>query len=190
MGRWFAPGSTQRRVRPFGESWPSLLFLNTALLAVSIVAGAWFGPVEPQPPRVETLLTPDPVSGPGMFAHVLATNAQVVALLVAGAATLGLLSASIVIWNGYQLGLGLTPLFSSEPQQAWLLMRYVPIEFLALILAAAASMKLSWEIAGALFAQGSVTLRTPVLALAAAFVLLIAAAVIEAHVGLRIAKLG
>lgn len=188
MGSWFSRRSTQRGGRRLGQSWSSLLLLNTTLLTVSILAGAWFSPAGPQLEPAEAVVG-DAGSARGVFAQVLATNVQVVALLMVGAATLGLLSASIIIWNGYQLGLGLTPLFSSEPHQACLLMRYVPIEFLALVLAAAASMKLSCEIVGALFAAGPVSLRAPALAVAAALVLLVAAAAIEAHVGLLIAAL-
>lgn len=181
--------SHMRRRHPFDWPMRTMLLLNAVLLAVAVTAGAWSATWQttwaPAPPARHAV--PQQAS---VFAHVLRANLAVAGLLVLGSATLGGLSAVVVVWNGVHLGAGLMVLFETEPELGWLVMWYVPIEFLALILASTASMQMGREIVSLLFTRGGVSLKAPLCVLAAALLLFLVAASIEARVSARIDAAG
>jgi uncharacterized membrane protein SpoIIM required for sporulation len=165
---------------------PMLLAANAVLLAGAVTAGVWGAPSVGsgiQPARV-------PGTEAAVFVPVILANGKVLALMMLGTVSLGLLSALLVVWNGIHLGAGLAPLFEAQPAVAWLVMRYVPIEFSALIVASAASMEMSYQVVRSLFARREGSFAPPMLAFAGAAVLLLIAAAIESQVASRIAAPG
>lgn len=110
---------------------------------------------------------------------VFAANLRVVAALLVGACTFGVLPILVLVWNGYVLGLGLSSLAVSAPATLPFVMMYVPLEFFAIAVASAASMDLSFRIMVSFLSTGPPLLRVPASALVAAVVMLGAAAAIE-----------
>lgn len=163
-----------------------LVAVNAALLAGAVLAGACAArsaDAEALPARV-------PGTEEAVFAPVMYANGKVIALMVLGTVSLGMLSALLVAWNGVHLGAGLAALFEAQPAVAWLVMWYVPIEFGALVVASAASMEMSYQIVRTLFARRAGSFTAPVMAFVGAGVLLLIAAAIESRVGLWIAEMG
>ena len=113
---------------------------------------------------------------------ILEGNLRVIATLLLGACTLGLLSVAAVAWNGFGLGVGLAVLARESPEVVYLLLRYLPFEFSAFVLASAASMSLSRWIVMVLGAIDGATLRPAASLLASSLTLIALAAVIEAGV--------
>ena len=113
---------------------------------------------------------------------ILEGNLRVIATLLLGACTLGLLSVAVVAWNGFGLGVGLAALAHESPEVVYLLLRYLPLEFSAIVLASAASMSLSRWIVMVLTAMDGATLRPAAALLTSSLALIALAAVIEAGV--------
>lgn len=165
---------------------PTLVAVNATVLALAVMAGAYTAHPVQQDAEPGRLVR----SEGAVFAHVVVANGKVMALMLIGTVSLGVFSALVVTWNGFHLGAGLASLFETQPAVAWLVMRYVPIEFGGLALASAASMQMSYQIIRVLFAGRSASFVPALLAYLCAGVLVLIAAVIEARVAVRIAEIG
>ena len=175
-----------RWLSPHHIRLPELVAVNAALLAAAVAAGAYAAQAaHPAAAPVRVPGTDDAVFWPVIYA-----NGKVMALMMLGTVSLGMLSALLVVWNGLHLGAGLAALFETQPAVAWLVMRYVPIEFGALIIASAASMEMSHQVVRTLFTRRVGSFTPPVIAFGCAGVLLLIAAAIESHVASRIATSG
>ena len=122
--------------------------------------------------------------------HILGGNLRVVATLLAGACTLGLFTLLNLGWNAFVLGFGLSALARGTPAAIPLVFRYVPLEFLAFVLAAGAAEHLSFTVLRCLWAGETPRFTSFAVALALALGMLSAAAVIEADVTRLVAMLG
>lgn len=163
-----------------------LVAANAALLAAAVTAGACAArSADPGALPVRVPGTEEAVFGPVVYA-----NGKVMALMMLGTVSLGMLSALLVVWNGVHLGAGLAALFDTHPAVAWLVMRYVPIEFGALVVASAASMEMSYQVVRTIFARQSGSFTAPVMTFVGAGVLLLLAAVIESRVAVWITEIG
>ena len=114
--------------------------------------------------------------------QILGGNLRVIATLLAGACTLGLLTLLDLLWNAFVLGFGLSALARGTPAPIPLAIRYVPLEFSAFVLAASAAEHLSFMVLRCLAVGERPRFISVFLALAVAVGLLVAAAVIEADV--------
>ena len=114
--------------------------------------------------------------------HILGGNLRVVATLLAGACTLGLLTLVDLLWNAFVLGFGLSALARGTPAAIPLVIRYVPLEFSAFVLAAGAAEHLSFMVLRCLAAGESPRFMPATIALVMALGMLVAAAIIEADV--------
>lgn len=159
--------------------------LNLALLVAAVTAGA-IGRALDVPAGQGSVVWPRLEGIDGSVrdvVHILGANLRVVATMTFGACTFGMLPAAVLVWNGYSLGVGLVDLSLSAPEHLPVVMTYAPLEFLALALASAGSMSLSFRIAACLFAGEPIAVKGPLLAQTVAVAMLVAAAVIEAHAG-------
>jgi len=104
----------------------------------------------------------------------------VVAELLAGACTLGLFTLLNLLWNAFVLGFGLSTLARGTPAVMPLVIRYVPLEFSAFVLAASAVEHLSFMVLRCLAAEETPRFTSVIVALAVAIAMLVAAAIIEA----------
>ena len=114
--------------------------------------------------------------------RILGGNLRVVAALLAGACTLGLFTLMDLLWNAFVLGFGLSTLTRGTPAAIPLVIRYVPLEFSAFVLAASAAEHLSFMVLRCLAAGEAPRYTSVIIALAVALGLLCAAAIIEADV--------
>ncbi len=114
--------------------------------------------------------------------HILSGNLRVVATLLAGACTLGLFTLLDLLWNAFVLGFGLSTLARGTPAVMPLVIRYVPLEFSAFVLAASAAEHLSFMVLRCLAAGETPRFRSVIVAFAVAIGMLVAAAIIEADV--------
>ena len=114
--------------------------------------------------------------------HILGGNLRVVATLLAGACTLGLFTLLELVWNAFVLGFGLSALARGTPVAIPLVIRYVPLEFSAFVLAAGAAEHLSFMVLRCLAAGETPRFTSSAVALAMALGMLVAAAIIEADV--------
>ncbi len=114
--------------------------------------------------------------------HILRGNLRVVATLLAGACTLGLFTLLELLWNAVGLGFGLSTVARGTPEAIPLVIRYVPLEFSAFVLAASAAEHLSFMVLRCLAAGEAPRFTSVTVALAAAVGMLVAAAIIEANV--------
>ena len=114
--------------------------------------------------------------------HILDGNLRVVARLLAGACTLGLCTLLDLLWNAFVLGFGLSALARGTPAAIPLVIRYVPLEFSAFVLAASAAEHLSFMVLRCLASGESPRFTSATVALGVSFGMLVAAAIIEANV--------
>ena len=132
--------------------------------------------------------------------HILSGNLRVVAALLAGTCTLGaallagtctlgLFTLLELLWNAVGLGIGLSALARGTPDAIPLVIRYVPLEFSAFVLAASAAEHLSFMVLRCLAAGEAPQFISVTAALAAALGMLVAAAIIEANVTQFVAAL-
>ncbi len=121
--------------------------------------------------------------------HILGGNLRVLAMLLGGACTLGLFTLLDLLWNAFVLGFGLSALARGTPAAIPLVMRYVPLEFSAFVLAAGAAEHLSFMVLRCLAAGEPPQFRPATVALATALGMLAAAATIEARVTQLVAAL-
>ncbi|MDQ3170617.1 MAG: stage II sporulation protein M [Acidobacteriota bacterium] len=174
-----------------GQSPRQLLAFNLSLLLVAIAAGALGkaldGPALQQQHSVWPALRGIEGSTSDVF-YVFGANVRVVATLLFGACTFGLLTAVVLAWNGYALGAGIVELSLRAPEHVLVVMQYVPLEFAAFVLASAGSMSLAFRIGACLFAGERIAFKGPVLAHVAAVCMLAVAAAIEARAGRLIAN--
>ena len=133
----------------------------------------------------------DGVTAPGFLYDVgviLGANGTVLALAFLGAVTCGLLGLLVVMWNGFNLGYGFAGVVKVAPSDALALLRYLPLEFAAIVLASSAGMLVARSCGEALFEIRGWRSRSHRLAVAALFfaiaalVLIVLAAVMEAKV--------
>ncbi|MCL4848577.1 MAG: stage II sporulation protein M [Acidobacteria bacterium] len=104
------------------------------------------------------------------------------AMVVGGALSLGAFSVVHLCWNGYILGYGLTSILHQSPEAIARLATYVPIEFLAFVLATAASQRLAALLVCASARRGPRRLAPVAAVLGTSLVLLAVAALVEADV--------
>ena len=163
---------------------PSLLVVNAGLVGLAFGVG-WFaagieggrlgldeGP--PEPANASVLAD-------GL--DIVAANLRAVAVMVLGAVcTGGVFAHAVLVWNGYGLGSGLSALSRGAPEVVDLALRYVPLEFAALVLAATAAQGLAAAALRSLWGDQPLRIRGVPTTFAAAFVLLVSAAFIEADV--------
>ena len=121
--------------------------------------------------------------------HILSGNLRVVATLLAGACTLGLFTMLELVWIAVGLGFGLSALARGTPEAIPLVIRYVPLEFSAFVLAASAAEHLSFMVLRCLAAGEAPRVTSVTVVLAVALGMLVAAAIIEAHVKQLVAVL-
>ena len=114
--------------------------------------------------------------------RILGGNLQVVTSLLGGAATLGLFTLIELLWNAFGLGFGLSTLARGTPAALPLVIRYVPLEFSAFVLAASAADHLSFMVLRCLATGETPRFTSATLTLAMALGMLVAAAIIEATV--------
>jgi hypothetical protein len=179
---------TTRLPRP-STGWFSLrrlVVLNGAVVVLSATTGAIVAQVTSAAwptPLVSSFADGDD----GRLGHdwwrIFSGNGSLAAGMVAGGAlSLGAFSAVHLCWNGYILGHGLTSILHVSPEVITRLATYVPIEFLAFVLATAASQRLSVLVVCASARRRPHDLASLAAALAASLALLAVAALVEADV--------
>jgi uncharacterized membrane protein SpoIIM required for sporulation len=123
------------------------------------------------------------------FFRITRHNYGVALQIVAGASTLCLLSAIVLMWNVFTLGLNLRSLAGGCADAFHLVWLYLPMEFGALVLAATASVGLMIA-GGRWLSTGAVSaVRREALALLVAASMLVVAAAVEVVVWHRSAAL-
>jgi len=127
---------------------------------------------------------PRPMAAPGRtvfddFRRIAGHNFGVMLQIVSGASTLCVLSAVMLAWNVFSLGMNLRGLAGGCAQALRPVLWYVPMEFGALILATAASGSLMVAGARWLLTDARSVVRAEWLALVAAASLIIVAAAVE-----------
>lgn len=170
---------------------PRLVAFNTGLLVAAIGAG-WLV-------SASRGLVINPHGLPGSLDHgrlladaayVFTMNLRVLGTLLAGACTLGLLTAGQLAWLGYSLGYGLSAISRGSRGTIPLVLRYLPFEFLAFILTASVAQGAAWMTVRCLAARETVQPARAAVLLAAAILLLAVAAAVEAWVKPAIGALG
>ena len=164
--------------------------LNALVLVTAIGAGWVSGTVSGSTPAMSLGVAAPSESHDFTqdVAHIIEGNLRVVASLLIGACTGGILTLAVLVWNGYYLGFGLAMLSRNAFEDIHLLMRYLPFEFAALGLASAASMSLSMTLGLLLFDNERTSMRGAVWMVTASMCLLVIAAVIEAGVKQQIGR--
>ena len=179
------------RFARWSRSMPVLVVFNATLVALAVCIGWHVSSVRngqfevrPESPAHDTA---GDVQRHAL--HILGGNLRVVATLLAGACTLGLLTLLNLLWNAFGLGFGLSTLARGTPAAIPLALRYVPLEFSAFVLAASAAEHLSFMVLRCLAAGESPRFRPATIALVMAAGMLVAAAMIEADVARLVADL-
>lgn len=165
-----------------------LIALNSGLVLAALLAGWIASTVADAPAYLSSSGIAKQVAAPWgeNFRTILAGNATVVGIMLLGLCTLGAVSLVTLCWNGFLLGFGLSSLFRAHTAVVLWLLLYVPLEFAALALAAAASEALSIAVVSYLLHDTRPRLRPVWSVLAAAMALLVLGAAIEAHVIVRV----
>ena len=114
-----------------------------------------------------------------IFWLIFFNNAGVLLSLVAGAATLGIYTSLVLMWNGYSLGVVLYSLRREAPEVLPQAAPYITLEFAALLLGASATWVLVIDGVGCLAAKRPLRIRGVAAVLALALVLLLTAAWFE-----------
>ena len=169
---------------------PALVAFNAGLLSLAVCVG-WHASSVRNGQFEVTLGRAHDIAGdmrPHAL-HILSGNLRAVATLLAGACTLGLFTLLDLLWNAFLLGFGLSALARGTPGAIPLLIRYVPLEFSAFVLAAGAAEHLSFTVLRCLAAGEAPRFTSCAIALAMALGMLVAAAFIEADVARRFAML-
>lgn len=173
------------RTPPEGWTLWHLVVFNAVVLGVFALAGALASSVS----GAELTVAARPFAsahgiGPagGDAWRIFTANVHVAALMLAGACSLGTFTLALLSWNGYVLGFGLSSLARGAPECLPLLARYVPLEFLALTLVAAASEHLALMGLRALVGKARVELKGIGRLVMLSLALLAAGALVEAEV--------
>ena len=170
---------------------PVLVALNATLVSLA-VCGGWYASSVRNAQfevRPESLANDPAVDLRGHALHILGGNLRVVATLLAGVCTLGLFTLLDLLWNAFVLGFGLSALSRGTPAAIPLVIRYVPLEFSAFVLAAGAAEHLSFMVLRCLAAGENPRFTPATVALAIAIGMLVAAALIEADVARLVTEL-
>ena len=169
----------------FAPSALRLIGFNVGIMALAIVAG-WLSAGMYQQPAGSELPLAEPIGAADFgrdVAFILRANFRVIGTVLLGAGTLGLLSLLAVVWNGYGLGLGLALLWDRSPELVFVLMRYLPLEFGAIVLASAGAMALARCVVGVLMLDGAVpSMKGAGRMVLSSLVLMLIAAFLEAGV--------
>ena len=161
-----------------------LVAVNAAVLLVACTAG-WLVGVTASGPATTHVFEPgraEDVDFTRDVMFIVSGNLRVLLALLLGACTLGLLNIMVVAWNGYGLGFGLAVLSEGSPAVVQMLMRYLPVEFSAIVLASTGAMLLSRWIVGVLLVGDAPRLKSAGCLGAASLLLIVLAAIIEAGV--------
>jgi uncharacterized membrane protein SpoIIM required for sporulation len=180
-------------IHPFRltTSTSTVLIWHVAVLGLSVGSGWVAHAIRPNvavPAVVRSV--PDALSQGDRAVYIASQNLKLLALVVCGAVSFGLLSVVALAWNGYVLGFGLATVWSVAPESLALLARYVPLEFGAFVLGSTAAHVLCLRVVRALFLSEPVALTPAVALVFMACGLIVAAAVIEADVASATADCG
>jgi hypothetical protein len=158
--------------------------LDCGLVLLALVAGWITSSFLDAPGRLSLSGIAERAAAPFGYNYrtILGTNLAVVGVMLLGLCTLGAVSTITLCWNGCVLGFGLSSLFRANGAVVLWLLLYVPPEFTALALAAAASQALSIAVVRYLLYDKRPHLAPVWSLLVAAGVLLALAAAIEVHV--------
>lgn len=170
------------RLDRWTRSWSALLAANTLLFGLTVCAGWVSADLRGEQLQVRPFadLTGDRIAADA--AYILRGNLWVAAGMLAGACTLGLFSLFGLLYNGFVLGYGVSAMTRGAAETLPFLASYAPMEFLAFILVVTAAQHLSFGVVRCLAAGEPVRPRAAGVSLAAAGVLLVVAAVVEASV--------
>jgi uncharacterized membrane protein SpoIIM required for sporulation len=172
------------RLARWSRSVPALVGLNTGLVlcAVSIgwqVSDARYSRFEVRPPSA---VHAPAVAACEHTARILAGNLRVMATLLAGVCTLGLLTLWTLLSNAFVLGFGLSALARGMPEAMPLAARYVLLEFSAFVVAASVAEHLSFTVLRYLAIGTPPRFKADLVGLATAVAMLVVAAIVEADV--------
>jgi uncharacterized membrane protein SpoIIM required for sporulation len=165
--------------------------VNTGVVVLAVCVG-WYSSSVQQghfDVRPHNVADTRPGVTEGHAATILSGNLRVVASLLAGACTLGLMTIRDLFWNAFVFGFGLSALMRSAPELLPQVLRYAPLEFSAFVLAASAGHHLTFTVLRCLAAGDTPQINSSILVLGTALVMLVAAAVIEAGVARYVAEL-
>jgi hypothetical protein len=129
---------------------------------------------------------------PGVAAdtvHILTANLAVAAALLSGVCTLGAFTLVTLLVNAYRLGAGASTLVGTMPEVAGLIWWYAPLELAGFVVVAGVAHHLSAGLLRYLAVGEAQPLGLDLVGLTAAFVLLLAAARVEAEVVTLVALL-
>jgi len=177
------------RLARWTRSLRRLLVLNAALTGVALcLGGLTRGDADPGwRPATSTVVAS--CRAPVHAARILTGNLALLGTLAAGAATLGGTTLAVLLVNAFMLGAGSRTLLQARPGAAPLLLSYAPLELAAFVLAAAVTQHVAAGVLRGLATGELPRLRADAAAVALAFLLLLAGAVIEAAVTCRVARL-
>jgi uncharacterized membrane protein SpoIIM required for sporulation len=164
------------------SSLPALIGLNCVLVAAAVWAGWETATLQQANVTLSGPVQPAPAAFFDDLWVVAGANLRVFVLLLLGAGSLGVFTMLVVLWNSYTLGFGMSVLFRSAPDTAYLMLRYVPLEFLAFALAAAACQALALTVWRCLVRHEPLHLLPLTVVFLAAVAILIIAAVAEVQV--------
>jgi uncharacterized membrane protein SpoIIM required for sporulation len=173
---------------------PALVTINTGVVVFAACVGWHSSSVrhvrfDLRPDRTDEVADRKPEDTTAHAAKIFGGNVRVVGRLVIGACTLGIVTLRDLFWNAFVLGFGLSALLRTSPELLPLVLRYVPLEFSAFVLAASAGHHLAFAALRCLAAGETPRFNPSVVVAATALVMLIAAAVIEAGVARHVAEL-
>lgn len=171
------------------STWIVLVW-HLVVLGVSVGSGWMVHALRPNVAVLDIVRSaPDALSTRERAVYIASQNLKVLAIIVCGAVSFGLLSVVALAWNGYVLGFGLAVLWSVAPDGLSLLARYVPLEFGAFVLGSAAAHVTCLRAVRALVLSEPVTLIPAAALVVIAVVLIVAAALIEADVASALTEL-
>ncbi|HJN44858.1 MAG TPA: stage II sporulation protein M [Vicinamibacterales bacterium] len=173
---------------------PALVTINTGVVVFAVCIGWHSSSVrhvrfDVRPDRPDEVADTKPRDTRAHATKIFGGNVRVVGGLLIGACTLGIETLRNLFWNAFVLGFGLSALMRSSPDLLPQVLRYVPLEFSAFVLAASAGHHLAFTVLRCLAAGETPRFSPSVVVLATALVMLIAAAVIEAGVAQHVAEL-
>jgi len=174
------------RLARWSRSVPPLVVLNTGLVLRAVSIGWQLSDVRHGRFEVRAASAVRPPAGAARehTARILAGNLRVVATLLAGVCTLGLLTLWTLLSNAFVLGFGfgLSALARGVPEAIPLAARYVLLEFSAFVVAASVAEHLSFMVLRYLATGTQPRFKADLVGLATAVAMLVVAAIVEADV--------
>jgi uncharacterized membrane protein SpoIIM required for sporulation len=155
--------------------------MNTMALACAALSGAVVSSLGQHRVHLVGPAAPAPAGIVESARDIAVRNGRVWLSICGGVVSLGAVGAVVVVTNGFRFGMDAATVARSAPRELRFLLPHSALEFAALILVAAASQDLGWQLFTLLaFSRRPARAGSGLLCLAASGVVGLAAAVVEA----------